>query len=115
MQGKAQRKFPLLLKVTKRTVLFIAAWVAVVFALFVAAQFRRFLDSNMILLARVLAAASIALIVLVCFYLVQIIVFTIWYKNIKYLAALGIFFPAAIIAVVVLAVTLSIQYVSGGI
>jgi hypothetical protein len=115
VQGKLKRNFPFLLKITKRTVIFVAAWVAVIFAFFLAAQFHRFLDANMIFLARVLAAASIALLVMLCFYLVQIIAFSIWYKNVKYLAALVFFFPAAILAVVVLAVTLSIRYISGGI
>jgi hypothetical protein len=118
MQDKSPKKmvnYYLLFKATKRTVAFVAVWDAAVFVFFLAAQFRRFLDANMIFLTRILAAASIALLVLLCFYLVQIIVCLCWYKNIKYLAAFGIFFPAAIIAVVVLAVTLSIRYVSGGI
>ena len=107
--------YPFFFKATKRTVVFACTWVAVIFVFFVAAQSRRFLDTNMLFLSTVLSGASIALLVLLCFYLVQIIVFCIWYKNVKYLAALVIFFPAAILAVVVLAVTLTIRYISGGI
>jgi hypothetical protein len=118
MQDKLPKKttsYSLLFKATNRTVVFVAAWLAAVFAFFLLAQFRRFLDVNMFFLIRVLAVVSIALLVMLCFEFVQIIFYSIWYKKIKCLAAFGIFFPAAIIAAVVLAVTLSIEYVSEGI
>jgi hypothetical protein len=104
-----------LLKATNRTVALVTAWLVAMFAFFLTAQFRRFLDANMLHLARVLSASSIALLVLAGFELVEIIVCVILNKNIKYLTALGMVIPAAALAVFALAVTMTIEYVSGGI
>jgi hypothetical protein len=92
----------------------VSAWLVPVFTLFVSAQFRRFLDANVLNLARFLSGISIALLVLVLFELAQIIIFTILHKKPVYLTALGIVIPVAAFGVLVLAVTISIEYVSGG-
>jgi hypothetical protein len=117
MQDNSQKKktYPMLLKAANRTVALVTAWLVPVFAFFVIAQFRRFLDANMLFLIRILSFTSIALLVFVFFELVQIGVFTIWYKNIQCLTALGMVIPAALLAAGILAATLSIEYVSGGI
>jgi hypothetical protein len=106
---------PRLLRATNRTVALVTAWIVPVFAFFVTAQFRRFLDANMLRLTGILSGVSIALLVLAFFDLVQIVAFTLLQKKPRYLAALGMVIPAAALAVLVLAVTMSIEYVSGGI
>jgi hypothetical protein len=64
-------------------------------------------------LARLLSFCSIALLVLLVCYLIQILAFTIWTKNLRFLAGFGIFACALVVAVASLGVSLSITYVSG--
>jgi hypothetical protein len=107
-------QFPLLFRITNRAVIFAAAWLLVMLLFFLQAQFRQFLDENLLILARLLSFVSIALLAALCCHLIQIIVYTIMLRNLKYLACLGIFVPALIIAVTALGVSLSISYMSAG-
>ncbi|MDR3284168.1 MAG: hypothetical protein LBS97_03190 [Treponema sp.] len=111
---KKSAVLPLLFRAANRAVVFGAAWVLDMLLFFLLAQFRRFLDADMLSLARALSFVSIALLAALWFHLVLIILCTILTKNLKCLACLGIFAAALVIALAALGVSFSISYVSAG-
>lgn len=99
-EKKKDRVHPPLFQLTSRFLIFVNLFAIISIALYVTGSFNQFVDESLLFILRVLQVTSIATTLFSVFLLIQIIVFTIYYKDLRFLWHLFHFLFSFVLALI---------------